>query len=592
MRYIAFFLIMICLPATAQENQKLKTIFHALDSIEKVQRIEGSWMGLNAEDLEDGNWEWKHPDRYNFQKIEEEKEIVNSKRPYLRQLENLKEKNLSVDENINREIRILQLKDELADIDYKMYLIPFNAEGGFYNAPTFFLNNLPYETYDHYKSYLNWLPTYAEYVAYNQSLMEQGIEEKIQAPKIIVKNTINLLEPWTNLDELEKNPFYQPLTQIPDAVTPAQSAELQSEAKAILKEKIVPAYESFQGFLQNEYLKTANENPGVCNLANGKEYYENRITHYTTLGMTPNEVFNVGMAEVARIKQRMDSIITAIDFSGDFNAFLEYLRTEPQFYPNSPQELLNQAAWFSKKAEGGLPKLFKKLYSLPFTVEPVPESIAPNYTTGRYVGGSRSQDKPGIYWVNTYDLNSRTLYTLPALTLHEAVPGHHLQNAIASELEGLPDFRANYYISAFGEGWGLYSEYLGEEMGMYENAYDWFGRYTYEMWRACRLVVDVGIHYKNWDRQKALDFMAKNTALSLHEVNTEIDRYIGWPGQAVSYKIGEITIKKLRAKAEQELGESFDIQEFHYQILKNGSVPLNVLKDQISAYIDRVKSEM
>ena len=282
----------------------------------------------------------------------------------------------------------------------------------------------------------------------------------------------------------------------------------------------------------------------------------------------------------------MEEIIEEVAFNGSFADFLKFLRTDPQFYVQRPEELLRHAAWLSKKAEGQLPKLFSHLYTQPFTVEPVPDAIAPTYTGGRYVSGDKDQQKPGIYWVNTYKLSSRPLYTLPALTLHEAVPGHHLQIMLAAELEDIPSFRNSFYISAFGEGWGLYAEYLGEEMGMYESPYERFGRYTYEMWRACRLVVDVGLHYKGWSRQQAVDYLAQNTALSLHEVNTEIDRYIGWPAQALSYKIGEITIKRLREQAREAMGEDFDLREFHRVILKNGSIPLNVLEKEVQLYME------
>ena len=326
-------------------------------------------------------------------------------------------------------------------------------------------------------------------------------------------------------------------------------------------------------------------------LTDGKSYYEDRVRYYTTLSITPDSIHLIGLEEVARIKKSMFEIIKETKFEGTFEDFLNFLRTDEQFYAKTPQELLNYAAWLSKKAEGQLPKLFNKWYSLPFTVSPVPDDIAPTYTAGRYAGGSWKQKRAGEYWVNTYKLESRTLYTLPSLTLHEAVPGHHLQNALASEITGIPTFRNNYYISAFGEGWGLYSEFLGEEMGMYTTPYERFGRYTYEMWRACRLVVDTGIHYKGWSREKAFNYMKSNTALSLHEVNTEIDRYIGWPGQAVSYKIGELKIKSLRRVAEEKLGDNFDIREFHFHILKNGSVPLSVIEEEIETYIESIISK-
>jgi uncharacterized protein (DUF885 family) len=287
----------------------------------------------------------------------------------------------------------------------------------------------------------------------------------------------------------------------------------------------------------------------------------------------------------------MEAVIDEVGFEGDFAAFLHFLRTDPRFYPESGEELLKDAAWIAKRMDGALPALFKTLPRLPYTVEPVPDDIAPKYTAGRYVGPPKGSTRPGIYWVNTYNLPSRTLYTLEALTLHEAVPGHHLQTALNEELEGLPAFRQFSYISAFGEGWGLYSEWLGLEAGFYTDPYSNFGRLTYEMWRACRLVVDTGVHALGWSRQQALDYLASNTALSLHEVTTEVDRYISWPAQALAYKLGELEIKKLRRRAEAELGTRFDVREFHDAVLLQGSVPLPVLADQIDAYIERVKAQ-
>jgi uncharacterized protein (DUF885 family) len=280
--------------------------------------------------------------------------------------------------------------------------------------------------------------------------------------------------------------------------------------------------------------------------------------------------------------------IEASGFDGSFDEFVEFLRTDDQFYPETAEELLHYAAWIAKKMDGELPKLFKTLPRKPYGIAPVPEEIAPKYTTGRYSGTNRD-DRAGFYWVNTYALDRRPLYQMEALTLHEAVPGHHLQNAIAGELEDLPEYRQQTYISAFGEGWGLYSEYLGLEAGFYEDPYSNFGRLSYEMWRAARLVVDTGMHAKGWSRERAMDFMANNTALSLHNVKTEIDRYITWPAQALSYKLGELTIKRLRAEAEQQLGDKFDIREFHDAVLENGSVPLKVLEQHINDWIAEQK---
>jgi len=282
----------------------------------------------------------------------------------------------------------------------------------------------------------------------------------------------------------------------------------------------------------------------------------------------------------------METIIKSLNFEGDLGAFIKFLRTDPQFYAKTPHELLAEASYFSKKIDGRLPQLFKKLPRQPYGVAPVPENIAPFYTAGRYVDSPLSAHRGGYYWVNTYALESRTLYTLPALTLHEAVPGHHLQNALAQELGDQPDFRRNDYISAYGEGWALYAEKLGIEMGIYETPYQDFGRLTYEMWRACRLVIDTGVHTKGWSRKQAQDYLVSNTALSIHEITTEIDRYISWPAQALSYKLGEYTIWQLRHEAEARLGAEFDLRDFHDFILALGSVPLDILKGEVGRWID------
>jgi uncharacterized protein (DUF885 family) len=281
----------------------------------------------------------------------------------------------------------------------------------------------------------------------------------------------------------------------------------------------------------------------------------------------------------------MQKVVAQVGFQGSFEDFLQQLRTDPRFYARSPEELLKQAAWIAKRMDGKLPSLFRRLPRQPYGVEPVPPDIAPKYTGGRYVGAPLDGTRAGTYWVNTYALESRPLYTLEALTLHEAVPGHHLQIALAKELLGLPPFRRHAYVDAFGEGWGLYSERLGLEAGFYTDPYTNFGRLTYEMWRACRLVVDTGLHAKGWSRDQAIEFMAARTALSRHEIETEVDRYISWPGQALAYKMGELKIRELRARAEKALGERFDVRAFHDAVLENGTVPLTVLEERIDAFI-------
>ncbi|MBL7843265.1 MAG: DUF885 domain-containing protein [Cyclobacteriaceae bacterium] len=576
-RYLFFILLSVlaCQPAekdiVQSDGQKLAQLF---DEIEKFSSSseDSLYRGFHPK----GAWRSALP--------EARAQRIDSLQKFLDEVLSIGDVNLSEQEKISKQVMIISLRDRIDQFRYKIYYIPFNAEGGFYNNMERTLQRLPFTTAQHYYDYLHWLPKYITVLKENRILMQKGMEEGIVAPKVIVRNTLELLKPWV-VQDYHTSIFYKPFGTLP--------ADLQeTDRKAILEKadqlvgELVGEYQSLKTFVADEYMAAAKEAPGISLVPGGKEYYENRVMHYATLPLSPDSVHNLGLQEVARIRAAMEAIIQEVKFSGSFSDFLKFLRTDPQFYAKTPQELLNYAAWLSKRAEAQLPKLFNKLYTLPFTVEPVPDNIAPTYTGGRYVGGSWESKRTGIYWVNTYNLKSRTLYTLPALTLHEAVPGHHLQISLAAELKDIPRFRNQYYISAFGEGWGLYSEFLGEEMGMYTTPYDWFGRYTYEMWRACRLVVDTGIHYKGWTREQALAYLSENTALSIHEVTTEIDRYIGWPGQALSYKIGEIKIKALRKKTEEALGDKFNIGEFHEAILQNGSVPLTVLEMQVDVYID------
>ena len=375
---------------------------------------------------------------------------------------------------------------------------------------------------------------------------------------------------------------------MPNHFSESLGAQLRSQAVEVITNEVIPSYQTYYDYMVQEYKPNARSNIAATSLPNGDEYYLNRLQHYTTLPMSVEQVHQTGLSEVKRIRHEMEQIITQVGFKGSFADFVQFLRTDKQFYATTPEALLKEASFIAKKMDAQLPKLFKTLPRTPYGVVPVPANIAPKYTTGRYSGPSRD-DQPGNYWVNTYRLDRRPLYVLEALTLHEAVPGHHLQGSIAREMQNVPKFRNRTYISAFGEGWGLYSEYLGIEAGFYQSPYSDFGRLTYEMWRAARLVVDTGMHAKGWSRKKAMDFLASNTALSLHNVKTEIDRYISWPGQALSYKMGELTIKRLRKTAEASLGEAFDLREFHDLVLQNGSMPLSMLETIVMEYIAKQK---
>lgn len=506
-------------------------------------------------------------------------------RLFLSELESIPDSALNDSEKIDKSVLQLKLLNELSHYQYKLYLIPFGAEGGFYTSSIYLIRGYEIRSVEEGNLYLTWLKAYSKYLEDYKEYLKKGIESGIMAPKVIVNNTLFLLEPFCDSDPL-KNPLYSPFNNISETLSDKEIKHLTSLSIMVFNESVIPQYQELRRFMKIDYLPNSYDNPGILNIPNGKKYYEDRVRHYTTLPLKGEEIHELGLKEVKRIKMRMQKLIVSSGYDGSFEEFIEYLRTHPRFYARTAEDLLYFAAWLSKKAEGELPKYFKYLPSLPFTVEAVPESIAATYTSGRYSHGSWKNKRPGAYWVNTYKLESRPLYAMPALTLHEAVPGHHLQNQLIAESDNVSDLRQNYYISAFGEGWGLYSEYLGEEMGMYTDEYELFGRLTYEMWRACRLVVDTGIHLKGWSREKAIEFLKSNTALSVHEVNTEIDRYIGWPGQALSYKIGEMKIIELRKNAEKELGDAFDIREFHHSILKNGSIPLPILETVIEDYIN------
>ncbi|MDW3645711.1 MAG: DUF885 domain-containing protein [Bacteroidia bacterium] len=489
-------------------------------------------------------------------------------------------KSLNQSDQINWELFRHTLEDRIFNLKYQSYLMPLNSEGGFITGILYNIQSLRLRNTEAQESYLRKLAALPAYLARQQALLEEGLEKKITVPKIIVEKCLNIIEGFAETPA-DQSVFVKPF----DGFEAEDNGYLR--AVELLEAEIIPAYKKFYEYVKGTYLRKTRESIAARELPEGAAYYEQRVRFFTTLDISPEEVFETGQSEVARIRGEMEEIIEELDFEGSFADFLEFLRTDPQFYPKSPEELLHKAAWISKRAEAFLPRYFGNLPRMPFTVEPVPAAIAPNYTGGRYSEGNYKTGKPGAFWVNTYALHTRPLYVLPALALHEGVPGHHTQIMLSSEIKDVPAFRRNTYLSAFGEGWALYAEYLGKEAGIYQTPYEHFGRLTYEMWRACRLVVDVGMHYKGWTRQEALDFMAENTALSLHEVETEIDRYIGWPAQAVSYKMGEISIRKLRKEAEEALGEKFDIREFHDEVLKNGSIPMLSLQRIIRKYIEQ-----
>ena len=497
---------------------------------------------------------------------------------------------LDENDNISFELLSFVLEDIVAYYDFERFLNPLLSDSGFHSSLVY--NVRPMYNYNQIKNYLNKLNSIPQYVDQYLPLLRKGLKKGVSQPLVIFNGYESTYNDHITKD-FELNYFYSPFKTLPNGLSQTQKDSVLIEAKKAIENSVVPQFIRIKDFFEKEYYPNTRTSIGVSETPNGAEFYQNRINYYTTsTSYNADEIHQIGLKEVARIKEEMIKIIQDLNFKGSFNEFFKFLRTDDQFYAKTPKELLMYARDISKRADEQLPRFFKTLPRKPYGVAPVPDAIAPKYTGGRYVGTSKNSTDPGYYWVNTYDLKSRTLYTIPALTVHEAVPGHHLQSALNNELgDSIPQFRRNLYLSAYGEGWGLYTEFLADEMGIYTTPYEQFGKFTYEMWRACRLVIDTGIHAKGWSREEAIDYMSNNTALSLHEVNTEIDRYISWPGQALSYKIGELKIRELRNKAKLELKEKFDIREFHERILEYGTVTLSTLERRINNYIEETKND-
>lgn len=490
---------------------------------------------------------------------------------------------LSEEDRVHRDLFEAVLAERLGDARFGAHFIPINADSGFHIRMARLPNSVPLQSVSDYESYIRLLRDIPRYFGEQIAWMRRGIESGMTIPRVVLEEYEVTISSQV-VDDPEDSVFFAPFAAFPDRIGEADRERLRAVGAEAVREGPVAAYGDFLRFFEEEYRPNARATIAASDLPDGRSYYAFLIGRFTTLDRTAEEVHRIGLAEVERIRGEMEEAMRATGFTGSFAEFLEFLRTDPQFYTERPEDLLREAAWISKRMDGALPRLFRTLPRQPYTVEPVPDAIAPKYTGGRYVGASLDSTQPGRYWVNTYRLDARPLYTLEALSLHEAVPGHHLQISLAKELD-LPEFRRHFGIGAYSEGWALYSERLGLEVGFYTDPYSNFGRLTYEMWRACRLVVDTGMHALGWTRQQTLDYLAANTALSLHEITTETDRYIAWPGQALGYKMGELKIRELRELAESELGEDFDVRDFHDRVLLSGPVTLPVLDDLIRRWL-------
>ena len=500
------------------------------------------------------------------------------------QLESVNIEKLSEDSQISYKLLNFVLNETIVKYKFKTHWNPILSDGGFHLSLTFRVR--PLTDKKSAIKYLKLLKAIPNYINQQKVLIKKGLDAGMGQPLVIFKG----YESSYNLhitDSAEENFYYSPFLKLPSQLSKKDKDSLQLAARDVVSNEVIPAFKSVKEFFETTYYPSTRKTIGVSQTPNGSDYYQSRIDFYTTqTNESAESIHEKGLQEVSRIKKEMKLIVKGLGYKGSLKSFIKFLRTDPQFYPKTADELLKHARNIAKKLDEQLPRFFKTLPRKPYGVAPVPDAIAPKYTAGRYIGTSAESTDPGYYWVNTYNLPSRPLYLIPSLTAHEAVPGHHLQGSLNNELpETIPKFRRNLYLSAYGEGWGLYTEFLAEEMGIYTTAYEKFGKFTYEMWRACRLVVDTGIHAFGWTRDEAVSFMEENTSLSIHEINTEIDRYISWPGQALAYKTGEMKIRELRSKAERELGDLFDIRQFHEVILEIGTVTLPILEERVNKYI-------
>jgi uncharacterized protein (DUF885 family) len=509
-------------------------------------------------------------------------------RSFLDQSGEIDRAQLSRSDQLNLDIFRRVKQDDIAELEYRSYLMPIDRMGGFQTNFAELPNFLAFESAQDYENFIARLRGFKEYVAQYIDLMRAGIRSGYMPPTVALNSVADSIQPHL-IEAATQSLLFAPFNKFPGTINAAQQKDLTDRARKAIETSVTPAYRSLMQFVTDEYLPAARSDIAASSLPNGQAFYEHRVRLFTSLNLTPQQVHDTGLSEVKRIRAEMEAIIKKVEFKGSFKDFVEFLRTDPRFYVSTPDALMKEVSFILKKMDGELPKLFKTLPRMPYGIRPVPDYAAPSTTTAYYFQPAGDGTRAGFYYVNTYNLKARPLYELEALSLHEAVPGHHLQIALQQELENIPIFRRFTGFTAFVEGWGLYAERLGLEVGFYQDPYNDFGRLTYEMWRACRLVVDTGLHTLGWSRQRAIDFMADNTALTLLNISNEVDRYISMPGQAVAYKTGELRIRELRSIAEHELGSKFDVREFHEVLLRDGAVPLDVLEKIVKSWIEEVK---
>jgi uncharacterized protein (DUF885 family) len=510
-------------------------------------------------------------------------------RAYYERLKAIDRGELPPPDRVNYDMTARRLREEIAEFEFQAHLTPITHRSGFHVEFPELRREVPLDTAKDYENYIARLRAFDAYTAGHIELLRAGIAAERTLPAVILRGYEPTIETHI-VDDPERSLLYEPLRKFPPTVPESEHQRLREAARLAIRDGVVAGYRRLRDFMRNEYVPAARGSISASALPNGREFYRHRVRRYTTLDVTPEEVHAQGLAEVKRIRGEMEAIIRELKFEGNFREFVDHLRSDPQHFADTPEELLKETSYILKKIDGELPTLFGRLPRMPYGLRPVPEYLAARTTSAYYQRPTGDGTVSGYFYINTFNLKGRPLYALEALALHEAVPGHHLQLALQQELEDLPPFRRFSNVTAFIEGWALYSERLGLESGFYKSPYSNFGRLSMEMWRACRLVVDTGIHYLNWTREQAIAFLADNSAESTHNIEAEVDRYIGWPGQALAYKTGELKIRELRAMAENELGARFDVRAFHDAVLGGGAVPLDVLEANITEWIAKQKS--
>lgn len=523
-------------------------------------------------------------DRLGDVTFEAEQRELEAERGFLKEARAIDPESLSREDAISRAIFIRLTEDGIRSTELGGGLLPITQLSGFHTSFPELPKRMPTGSETELANYCSRLEDFGRYTDEHIARMEKGLAEGFTLPKVVAEGLPDGAKAQLT-EDFKGTRWYEPFKTAADRMDAARAEALAARGEAAIAEVVIPAYQRFHTFLVDKYLPGCRDTLGASELPNGKDYYAHQVRHYTTLDLTPEQIHEKGLAEVKRIGAEMREVIAEVGFDGDFAAFCEHLRTDPKFYPKSKKELMAEVAYILKIMDGKLPELFSRLPRMPYGICEVPDYLAPRSTTAYYMRPAGDGTRAGMYYVNTYDLPSRPLFELEALSLHEAVPGHHLQIALQQELDDLPMFRRFSGFTSYIEGWALYTERLGLECGFYTDPYANFGRLGYEMWRACRLVVDTGLHALGWEREQAVQFMLEHSALTEHNIRAEVDRYIAWPAQALSYKMGELKIRELRARSEERLGRDFDIREFHDVVLRSGAVPLDLLEQIVDTWL-------